>query len=45
MIAAILAILSKPIEIGAPFGYLIGILITLFVFGYLIYALAKPEKF
>ena len=45
MIAAVLLMVSKPIETGSPFGYLIGILFTLFVFGYLIYSLVKPEKF
>jgi K+-transporting ATPase KdpF subunit len=45
MNATIILTVSKPIEIAAPFGYLIGILIALFVFGYLIYSLVKPEKF
>jgi K+-transporting ATPase KdpF subunit len=45
MNATIILIVSKPIEIGAPFGYLTGIIIALLVFGYLIYSLVKPEKF
>lgn len=45
MNATILLNTSKPIEIATSLGYLIGVLVALFVFAYLIYALVKPEKF
>jgi K+-transporting ATPase KdpF subunit len=45
MNATILLTVSKPIETGPPLGYLIGILVAVLVFGFLIYSLVKPEKF
>lgn len=32
-------------EMNSPGWYLIGALLTIFLFAYLIYALIKPEKF
>jgi len=32
-------------EMNSPAGYLIGAVISIFILGYLIYALIKPEKF
>lgn len=40
-----IAILSVMPEISADYGYLIGAVIALFIFVYLVYALLKPEKF
>jgi K+-transporting ATPase KdpF subunit len=45
MNATILLTIPKPIELDTSFGYLIGLLIGLFILGYLIYSLIKPEKF
>jgi K+-transporting ATPase KdpF subunit len=37
--------ISMPVEINNSAGYLIGAIIALFILGYLIYTLVKPEKF
>ena len=36
---------SKTGEMNSPAWYIIGALLTIFLFAYLIYALIKPEKF
>jgi K+-transporting ATPase KdpF subunit len=36
---------SKAGEMNSPAWYIIGGLLTIFLFAYLIYALIKPEKF
>jgi K+-transporting ATPase KdpF subunit len=36
---------SKAGEMNSPAWYIIGTLLTIFLFAYLIYALIKPEKF
>jgi K+-transporting ATPase KdpF subunit len=45
MNATILLVLSKPVETNLSSGYIIGAIIALLIFGYLIYSLVKPEKF
>lgn len=45
MNATILLLISKPIETNLSSGYIIGALIALVIFGYLLYSLVKPEKF
>jgi hypothetical protein len=45
MNAAILLSASNAVEISTSIGYLSGVLVALFVLAYLIYTLAKPEKF
>jgi K+-transporting ATPase KdpF subunit len=45
MNAAILLVLSKPVEINLCTGYVIGAIIALFILGYLFYTLIKPERF
>jgi K+-transporting ATPase KdpF subunit len=45
MNAAILLVLSKPVEINLSTGYVIGAIIALFILGYLFYTLIKPERF
>ncbi|MBN2274794.1 MAG: potassium-transporting ATPase subunit F [Bacteroidales bacterium] len=45
MNATNLLTVSSLIEIETSLGYLLGVLIALFVFAYLIYTLVKPEKF
>jgi len=45
MIAAIITLLYATPNGSHPAGYVIGALISLFVLGYLIYSLLKPEKF
>lgn len=35
----------KPIEMNNSIGYVIGAVIALFILGYLLYSLVKPEKF
>ncbi|MCX6256981.1 MAG: K(+)-transporting ATPase subunit F [Bacteroidia bacterium] len=45
MNATILIVTSKPFETDVSSGYIIGAVIALFIFGYLIYTLVKPEKF
>jgi K+-transporting ATPase KdpF subunit len=41
----ILLIAGKPVEASSSAGYVIGTLIALLIFAYLIYSLVKPEKF
>jgi len=41
----ILLIVAEPVESSTSAGYLIGALLSLCIFCYLIYSLAKPEKF
>ena len=36
---------SKAGEMNSPVWYIVGALLTIFLFAYLIYALIKPEKF
>ncbi len=45
MNATILLFKSQPFEINTSIGYVIGAVIALFILGYLIYSLIKPEKF
>jgi K+-transporting ATPase KdpF subunit len=45
MNAAILILMSEPVEMNTSSGYLIGAVIALLLFGYLLYSLIKPEKF
>ncbi|MCX6253503.1 MAG: K(+)-transporting ATPase subunit F [Bacteroidia bacterium] len=45
MNAIILLITSKSVEMNHSSGYVIGAIIALFIFGYLLYTLVKPEKF
>lgn len=45
MNATILLVISKPVETNLSSGYIIGTIIALFIFGYLLYSLIKPEKF
>jgi K+-transporting ATPase KdpF subunit len=44
MNATMLLAVSKPIEVNSSTGYLIGAIIALFILGYLLYSLVKPEK-
>jgi K+-transporting ATPase KdpF subunit len=39
------AILLVVPEISSGFGYVIGTLIAIIIFAYLVYSLVKPEKF
>jgi K+-transporting ATPase KdpF subunit len=45
MYSTILLISAEPLEISDKTGYVAGIIIALFILGYLIYTLLKPEKF
>jgi K+-transporting ATPase KdpF subunit len=45
MITSILIVSQTPGETGISSGYIFGAIIALFVLGYLIYTLIKPEKF
>ena len=45
MIVTILTVASKQVTEGTSSGYYIGAIIALLIFGYLLYALVKPEKF
>jgi K+-transporting ATPase KdpF subunit len=36
---------TKAGEMNSPAWYIVGALLTIFLFAYLIYALIKPEKF
>jgi K+-transporting ATPase KdpF subunit len=45
MIATIIMATSNPVEANNISGYLIGAVIALFILGYLLYSLVKPEKF
>jgi K+-transporting ATPase KdpF subunit len=41
----ILLAISKPIDMNNFTGYAIGAVLALFILGYLLYSLVKPEKF
>jgi K+-transporting ATPase KdpF subunit len=45
MNATILLTTSNYFETNIHLGYIIGALIALFILGYLLYTLVKPEKF
>jgi K+-transporting ATPase KdpF subunit len=45
MNAIFLLATSKPFEVNSSTGYVIGAIIALFLLGYLLYSLVKPEKF
>ncbi|MFH1119685.1 MAG: K(+)-transporting ATPase subunit F [Bacteroidota bacterium] len=45
MISTILISTSGSASANSPTGYLVGIVISLLILGYLIYSLVKPEKF
>jgi K+-transporting ATPase KdpF subunit len=45
MIASILLKNSEPLGYHITSGYIIGTLLALLVFAYLVYSLIKPEKF
>jgi K+-transporting ATPase KdpF subunit len=45
MKATILLVTSKSVEVNTTTGYVIGAIIALFILGYLLYTLIKPEKF
>ena len=45
MNASILLVTSKSLEMSTRTGYVAGAIIALFILGYLIYALLKPDKF
>lgn len=45
MNAIILLATSIPVEVNNSAGYIIGAIIALFILGYLLYSLVKPEKF
>ena len=45
MNATILLATTQSIEVNNPKGYTIGAIIALFILGYLLYSLVKPEKF
>jgi K+-transporting ATPase KdpF subunit len=41
----VLIVAHKSIEMNTSSGYIIGAIIALFIFGYLLYSLVKPENF
>jgi K+-transporting ATPase KdpF subunit len=45
MIAIFFSPASRVIETNTPNGYVAGIIIAILILGYLVYTLAKPEKF
>ncbi|MBK6345495.1 MAG: potassium-transporting ATPase subunit F [Bacteroidales bacterium] len=45
MITSILLSVSGSAGTNSPSGYLVGIIISLLILGYLIFSLVKPEKF
>jgi len=45
MNATILLVTSRSFEMNTSTGYIIGAVIALLIFGYLLYSLVKPEKF
>ena len=45
MNATILLVSSEPVETNLSSGYVIGAIVALLIFGYLLYTLIKPEKF
>jgi len=40
-----IAILLVVPEISSGYGYVVGAVIAIFIFAYLVYSLVKPEKF
>jgi K+-transporting ATPase KdpF subunit len=40
---AVILLVTREINLGT--GYIIGAIISLFIFGYLVYSLVKPDKF
>jgi K+-transporting ATPase KdpF subunit len=45
MNTAVLLMTSGPFEMNTSSGYIYGAVIALFILGYLVYVLVKPEKF
>ncbi|MEI7726246.1 MAG: K(+)-transporting ATPase subunit F [Bacteroidota bacterium] len=45
MIATLLTVTAKSSGMNFTHGYVIGAIIGLFIMGYLVYSLIKPEKF
>jgi K+-transporting ATPase KdpF subunit len=45
MNAIILLVTSKSVDMNSSSGYIFGAIIALFILGYLLYSLVKPEKF
>jgi K+-transporting ATPase KdpF subunit len=45
MNAVILSVLSEGVETNLSSGYVVGAIIALFIFGYLLYTLIRFEKF
>ena len=45
MNATILLAATKTIDMNSQIGYILGAIIALFVLGYLLFSLIKPEKF
>jgi K+-transporting ATPase KdpF subunit len=45
MVATLLSVTAKSAGMNVTPGYVIGFIIALFILGYLIYSLIKPEKF
>ena len=45
MNATILLTTTQTIEVNNPTGYITGAIIALFVLGYLLYSLVRPENF
>jgi K+-transporting ATPase KdpF subunit len=41
----LLTVRSSPLEMNLSTQYIIGAIIALFIFGYLLYTLINPEKF
>ena len=41
----LLTVTSSPVEMNLSTQYIIGAIIALFIFGYLLYTLINPEKF
>jgi len=38
-------LITKTVEANLSSGYIVGAILALFILGYLLYALIKPEKF
>lgn len=45
MNAKVTLVITESVEANLSSGYIIGAIIALFILGYLLYALIKPEKF
>ncbi len=45
MNAIILVVTASPIRLNSPAGFIPYAIVTLLIFGYLMYSLIKPEKF